>query len=204
MVGKQRGKAIFNCSISFQIFEDGPTHQIDMPDDIPSPEDVLPDLEHLAILAKTRPELTIDRLRSSNLVFDESILEIRTPELLKSLVPGEHEPRFGFWFKFNDGIGDDPITHRTLLAFISDKALMMVGMMPHNINLKTHRLIGASLDHAMWFHSEIRVNQWIYYHIDSPRSARARDLGRGSFYTQTGELIASTAQEGLIRIVERD
>ena len=204
VVGKQRGKAIFNCSISFQIFEEGPTHQIDMPDDIPSPEDVLPDLEHLAILAKTRPELTIDRLRSSNLVFDESILEIRTPELLKSLVPGEHEPRFGFWFKFNDGIGDDPITHRTLLAFISDKALMMVGMMPHNINLKTHRLIGASLDHAMWFHSEIRVNQWIYYHIDSPRSARARDLGRGSFYTQTGELIASTAQEGLIRIVERD
>lgn len=204
VVGKQRGKAIFNCSISFQIFEDGLTHQIDMPDDIPSPEDVLPDLEHLAILAKTRPELTIDRLRSSNLVFDESILEIRTPELLKSLVPGEHEPRFGFWFKFNDGIGNDPITHRTLLAFISDKALMMVGMMPHNINRKTHRLIGASLDHAMWFHSEIRVNQWIYYHIDSPRSARARDLGRGSFYTQSGELIASTAQEGLIRIVPRD
>jgi len=204
VVGKQRGKAIFNCSISFQIFEEGPTHQIDMPDDIPSPEDVLPDLEHLAILAKTRPELTIDRLRSSNLVFDESILEIRTPELLKSLVPGEHEPHFGFWFKFNDGIGDDPITHRTLLAFISDKALMMVGMMPHNINRKTHRLIGASLDHAMWFHSEIRVNQWIYYHIDSPRSARARDLGRGSFYTQSGELIASTAQEGLIRIVPRD
>ena len=204
VVGKQRGKAIFNCSISFQIFEDGLTHQIDMPDDIPSPEDVLPDLEHLAILAKIRPELTIDRLRSSNLVFDESILEIRTPELLKSLVPGEHEPRFGFWFKFNDGIGNDPITHRTLLAFISDKALMMVGMMPHNINRKTHRLIGASLDHAMWFHSEIRVNQWIYYHIDSPRSARARDLGRGSFYTQSGELIASTAQEGLIRIVPRD
>ena len=56
----------------------------------------------------------------------------------------------------------------------------------------------------MWFHSEIRVDQWIYYHIDSPRSARARDFGRGSFYTQKGELIASTAQEGLIRIVEKD
>ena len=204
VVGKQRGKAIFNCSISFQIFEDGLSHQIDLPADIPRPEDVLPDLEHLAELAKTRPELTPERLHSTALLFDNSIVEVRTPELAKSLVPGEYEPRYGFWFKFNDAIGDDPITHRTLLAFISDKALMSVGMMPHNVNRKTHRLIGASLDHAMWFHSEIRVNQWIYYHIDSPRSARARDFGRGSFYTQSGELIASTAQEGLIRIVQRE
>jgi len=81
---------------------------------------------------------------------------------------------------------------------------MSVGMMPHMWNRDTHRMIGASLDHAMWFHSEIRVNQWIYYHIDSPRSARARDFGRGSFYSRDGELIASTAQEGLIRIVEKD
>jgi len=80
---------------------------------------------------------------------------------------------------------------------------MSVGMMPHIIDRDKQRMIGASLDHAMWFHSEIRVNQWIYYHIDSPRSARARDFGRGSFYTQSGELIASTAQEGLIRIVDR-
>ena len=204
VVGKQRGKAIFNCSISFQICEEGLSHQIDLPDDIARPEDTLPDVEHLKQLMKTHPELSLDKLRASNLIFDPSILEIRTPELAKSLVPGNYEPRFGFWFKFHDAIGDDPITHRTLLAFISDKALMMVGMMPHNVDFKTHRLIGASLDHSMWFHSEIRVNQWIYYHIDSPRSTRARDLGRGSFYTQSGELIASTAQEGLIRIVERD
>lgn len=204
VVAKQRGKAIFNGSISFQVFEDGLNHQIDMPADIPAPEDVLSDMEHLTELAKTRPELTPKTLRSTTLVLNPSIMDIRTPDLIKTLVPGEYEPRYGFWFKFNDAIGDDPITHRTLLAFISDKALMSVGMMPHIIDRKTHRMIGASLDHAMWFHSEIRVNQWIYYHIDSPRSARARDFGRGSFYTQSGELIASTAQEGLIRIVERD
>ncbi len=204
VVAKQKGQAIFNASISFHKFEDGLDHQMDLPAGIPAPQDVLPDPEHLEELAKTRPELTIDKLRSSSLVFDKSIIDIRTPKLLNILVPGEYEPEFGFWFKFHEEIGDDPIIHRTLLAFISDKALMSVGMMPHNVDRKTHRMIAASLDHAMWFHSEIRVNQWIYYHIDSPRSARARDFGRGSFYTETGELIASTAQEGLIRVVERD
>ena len=152
---------------------------------------------------KTDPNITVDRLHRTSLAFDPSVIEVRTPDLYKIVKPGKYDPEFGFWFKFSDDIGDDPITHRTLLAFISDKALMAVGMMPHMWNRDTHRMIGASLDHAMWFHSEIRVNQWIYYHIDSPRSARARDLGRGSFYTQDGELIASTAQEGLIRIVEK-
>lgn len=204
VVGKQKGRAIFNASISFHKMETGYDHQINLPENVPSPDDVLPDIEHLAELAKTKPDLTIDKLHASSLIFDDSIIEVRTPELLKKLVPGQYDPHYGFWFKFNDAVGDDPIIHRTLLAFISDKALMSVGMMPHNIDFKTHRLIGASLDHAMWFHSEIRVNQWIYYHIDSPRAARARDFGRGSFYTQSGELIASTAQEGLIRIVERE
>ena len=204
VVAKQRGKAIFNASISFQISEGGLDHQMDLPPGIKGPEDILPDIEHVENLAKSDPSLNVNKLRSRNLIFDRSVIDIRTPELIKSIKDGEYKPQYGFWFKFSDNIGDDPITHRTLLAFISDKALMSVGMMPHIINRETHRMIGASLDHAMWFHSEIRVDQWIYYHIDSPRSARARDFGRGSFYTQKGELIASTAQEGLIRIVEKD
>ena len=203
VVAKQKGKAIFNASISFQIVEDGLSHQIDLPGYIKGPENILSDIEHVKKLNKTDPNITVDRLHRTSLAFDPSVIEVRTPDLYKIVKPGKYDPKFGFWFKFSDDIGDDPITHRTLLAFISDKALMAVGMMPHMWNRDTHRMIGASLDHAMWFHSEIRVNQWIYYHIDSPRSARARDLGRGSFYTQDGELIASTAQEGLIRIVEK-
>jgi len=201
---RPHGKAIFNASISFQIVEDGLSHQIDLPSHIPGPENILPDIEHVKKLGENDPYITIERLHRTSLAFDPSIIEVRTPDLHKMLKPGQYDPEYGFWFKFSDDIGSDPITHRTLLAFISDKALMSVGMMPHLWNRNTHRMIGASLDHAMWFHSEIRVNQWIYYHIDSPRSARARDLGRGSFYTQDGELIASTAQEGLIRIVEKD
>lgn len=204
VVAKQKGKAIFNASISFQMVEDGLSHQIDLPSHIPGPENILPDIEHVKKLGENDPYITIERLHRTSLAFDPSIIEVRTPDLHKMLKPGQYDPEYGFWFKFSDDIGSDPITHRTLLAFISDKALMSVGMMPHLWNRNTHRMIGASLDHAMWFHSEIRVNQWIYYHIDSPRSARARDLGRGSFYTQDGELIASTAQEGLIRIVEKD
>ena len=203
VVAKQRGRAIFNASISFQIKEEGLEHQIDLPSHIVGPENILPDIEHVEKLAEAHPHISVEKLRSHSLIFDPSVVEIRTPELHKVVTPGQYDPEFGFWFKFNDAIGDDPITHRTLLAFISDKALMSVGMMPHMWNRETHRMIGASLDHAMWFHSEIRVNQWIYYHIDSPRSARARDFGRGSFYTQKGELIASTAQEGLIRIVPK-
>ena len=204
VVAKQKGKAIFNASISFQIVEDGLSHQIDLPSHIPGPENILPDLEHVKQLAIKDPSISIETLNRKSLLFNQSVVDIRTPDLHKVVKSGEYDPEFGFWFKFSEDIGDDPITHRTLLAFISDKGLMSVGMMPHNINRETHRLIGASLDHAMWFHSEIRVNQWIYYHIDSPRSARARDFGRGSFYTQEGTLIASTAQEGLIRIVEKD
>lgn len=204
VVAKQRGKAIFNASISFQIMENGLSHQIDMPSGIPGPENILPDIEHVKALAAKDPNISVETLNRRSLLFNQSVVDIRTPELHKVVKSGEYDPEFGFWFKFNDAIGNDPITHRTLLAFISDKALMSVGMMPHTWNRDTHRMIGASLDHAMWFHSEIRVDQWIYYHIDSPRSARARDFGRGSFYTQKGELIASTAQEGLIRIVPKD
>ena len=201
VVAKQKGQAIFNCSISFQKLEEGRSHQIDLPEGLPQPEDIKPDYLHAEDVIKTVPDLSMEKFRSMYLVFDKNIVDIRTPELHKTLTAGDYDPQYGFWFKFDDRIGDDPITHRTLLAFMSDKALMLTGMLPHNMTFQSHKIIGASLDHAMWFHDEIRVNQWIYYHIDSPRAARARNFNRGSFYTQDGTLIASTAQEGLMRVV---
>ena len=201
VVAKQKGQAIFNCSISFQKLEDGRSHQIDLPAGLPTPHDLEPDYVTAQDLIKTVPGMTIEKFLSMYLVFDKDIIDMRTPDLSKTITPGYHEPEYGFWFKFNDAIGDDPITHRTLLAFISDKALMLTGMLPHNMTFESHKIIGASLDHSMWFHSEIRVNQWIYYHIDSPRAARSRNFNRGSFYTEKGELIASTTQEGLMRVI---
>jgi len=79
---------------------------------------------------------------------------------------------------------------------------MSTALRPHGIPVYDKKLIGASLDHAMWFHCEIRVDQWIYYYLDSPRAARSRGLNRGLFYTQDGLLMASTIQEGLIRLID--
>jgi len=201
VVGKQKGEAIFNASLSFQKVEDGVEHQMDMPVGIPAPDEVKPDHKQARQLIQSIPGLTFEKFRSMYLIFDPDMVDLRTPQLHQVIEPRAFDPQFGFWFKFHDDIGDDPIVHRTLLAFISDKALMSTSLLPHDVNFLTHRIIGASLDHAMWFHSEIRVNQWIYYHLDSPRAARARGLNRGSFFSQEGELIASTAQEGLIRVV---
>lgn len=204
VVGKQRGEAIFNASISFQIVEEGYAHQFDFPENVPHHSELPNDNERAREIGAL-VGISEEDFSNLYLIFDPDILELRTPALETSVLPDEYAPRFGFWFRFNDAIGDDPIRHRTLLAFISDKALMSTAIRPHPINFRTHKIIGASLDHSMWFHDEIRVNQWIYYHLDSPRSARSRGFNRGSFYTEDGRLICSTAQEGLMRVVgERD
>lgn len=201
VVGKQRGEAIFNASISFQIFEEGLEHQIDIPEHIAHYSQLDSDIAYLDAISKDDPVLSVERYRAVNLVFDEDIIEFRTPNLRALMKAGNTTESYGFWFRFNDAIGDDPITQQTLLAFISDKGLMSTALRAHPVGFETHKIIGASLDHAMWFHDDIKVNQWIYYHIDSPRSSRARGLNRGSFYDQNGCLIASTAQEGLMRVV---
>jgi len=204
VVGKQKGEAIFNASISFQIVEDGYDHQFDFPKNVPPYSELSSDSDRAGEIAAMMG-IEEDQFRSLYLIFDPNIVDMRTPALETVILPGEYEPNFGFWFRFNDAIGGDPITHRTLLAFISDKALMSTAIRPHPVNFRTHKIIGASLDHSMWFHEEIRINQWIYYHLDSPRSARSRGYNRGSFYTEDGRLICSTAQEGLMRVVgERD
>lgn len=200
VVGKQRGEAIFNASISFQVIEEGLSHQFDFPENVPHYSELENDFDRAADIG-ANVGLTADEVRNYNLIFGTDIVQTRTPGLETTILPGEYEPRFGFWFKFNDNIGTDSITHRTLLAFISDKALMGTAVRPHPVNFRSHKIIGASLDHAMWFHEDIRVNQWLYYHVDSPRSARSRGFNRGSFYTEDGRLICSTAQEGLIRVV---
>lgn len=199
VVGKQKGEAIFNASISFQIIEEGHEHQFDFPEGITSYQDLPTDLDRTKEMAKLSG-LTEAQFRSYYLIFDPDIVDVRTPHLESVVEPDPQKAEFGFWFKFNDSIGDDPIVHRTLLAFISDKALMSTAIRPQPVNFRTHKIIGASLDHAMWFHDAIRVDQWIYYHLDSPRSARSRGFNRGSFYTEEGRLICSTAQEGLIRV----
>ena len=201
VVAKQRGRAIFNSSISFQKLEPGLEHQIDRPTDVPDPDD-LPrehDIEQEILRERGVSEEEISRIL---LTFPPDVIDIRTPFRGRRLIPGEYEPRYGYWLRFLGDVPDDPVIHRALLAFISDRALMMTAMLPHGVNFFSHEVMGASLDHAMWFHDRVRVDQWLWYEIDSPRAARSRGLNRGSFYTREGTLIASTVQEGLMRVGE--
>lgn len=195
IVAKQNGEAIFNSSISFHKQEDGLSHQMDLPKGIPTPEELGSDYDYY------RERLSKAEDLAQWVFMPEAVIDMRSHKRRDLLEPEAASSDHGFWFRFKQDVKDDPITHMTILAFISDKSLMSTGLRPHPVNFYTHKIIGASLDHAMWFHTNINLNQWIYYHMDSPRAAGARDFNRGSFYTQSGELIASTAQEGLIRVV---
>lgn len=197
VVARQHGRAIFNSSVSFQKREPGFDHQIEMPSDIPQPDDIMDYGEYLMTVKAQYPHMP------TPFMFPPEIIDIRVPAPVHPYEPAKMEPIGGFWFKVSSDIGDDPLMHRSALAFISDKMLMSTALRPHSVPVYDEKLIGASLDHAMWFHCEIRVDQWIYYYLDSPRAARARGLNRGLFYTQDGELMASTVQEGLIRLIDK-
>jgi len=204
VVARQNGEAIFNSSISFHRIEDGPSHQFDLPDNTPPFEGEKSDNAKVDALSESVSEDMAKRIRSNYLIFPENIIELRSPFLGDLLKPGQYEPKNGFWFKVHQDVGDDAIMHMTILAFISDKALMGTGIRPHGEAFITGKMMGASLDHAMWFHGNINVNEWNYYDLDSPRSGRARTFNRGSFYSEEGRLIASTAQEGLFRFIDKD
>ena len=104
------------------------------------------------------------------------------------------------WLKAVDDLGDDPDLHRNLLAYVSDYQLLTTAMLPHGVRFEHGNVQMASLDHAMWFHRTFRVDDWLLYSLDSPTATGARGLARGQFFTRDGRHIASTAQEGLIRI----
>jgi acyl-CoA thioesterase-2 len=106
------------------------------------------------------------------------------------------------WLKLVDRIGDDADLHRAMLAYCSDFHLIGTTTFPHGISYLQDNVMMASLDHAMWFHRPFRIDEWLLYSCDSPSAQGARGLARGSIYTRDGVLVASTAQEGLIRVVE--
>lgn len=193
VVAKQNGEPIFNTSISFHKLEPGLSHQMELPVKVPAPEDLISDTARLQNYMKKHPSA------SKPFSFPQDVVDIRSA--FGAPFDDEREDFDGFWFKFNGRFTKNPIMHHTLLAFISDKRLMGTGLRVHNVRYQTHKVLGASLDHALWFHDEIDLNQWILYYTDSPRAERARNFNRGSFYSQDGKLIASSAQEGLARII---
>jgi len=193
VVAIQHGQPILNGSISFQVPEKGFEHQAAMPD-VPWPEDIepLPPVppERLAKLPeKIQRWLGVD-----------SPIEFRDVWPQDKLNPVKRPPYQHIWFRLAAPVEDSPALHRALLAYASDFNLIGTATLPHGISYYTHNVQMASLDHALWFHRPFRVDEWLLYSFDSPTAQGGRGLARGQIFDRGGRLVASTAQEGLIRL----
>ena len=191
VVAKQDGCAIFNTAVSFQIPEEGLSHQSTMPD-VPPPEALESEQKELAKLAKQYP----DRIQTWNF----GPIERRRVLARDRINPQPQEPVQHIWFKVRGDVGADPRRHQTLLAYISDFGLLGTALYPHPYAPHSRRIQEASLDHALWFHRPFRVDDYLLYSLDSPNSAAGRGFSRGSFYSRDGVLVASSAQEALLRL----
>jgi acyl-CoA thioesterase II len=195
VVAIQHGRQIFNMSASFQLAESGLDHQIPMPD-VPLPES-LPDVEsHYRGMADQLPA-AMRRILEQKRPFE--FRPVQPPDPLRQ---AKAEPLKHIWFRAVDQLPDDEALHRCLLAYVSDFHLLDTALKPHGISMISPQLTIASIDHAMWFHRSVRVDDWLLYSIDSPSASSARGFTRGSVFSRDGRLVASAAQEGLIRVRE--
>jgi len=195
IVAIQHGAQIFNMSASFQASEIGVEHQLAMPD-VPPPEE-LPDPKlHYRELSEQMPP------RMRRVLEQERPFEFRPVRLPNFLKPEKSPPLKHIWFRAVDALPDDEALHRCLLAYVSDFNLLDTAMLPHGLSLASPRVMVASIDHAMWFHRSVRVDEWLLYATDSPSASGARGFARGSVFARDGRLVASTSQEGLLRVIE--
>ena len=192
VVAIQNGRAIFNMSASFQIDEPGFDHQ-DRAPEVPGPEGLKSELELAAKVADKIPPTIRDK------ILCRKPIEMRTVNPINPFVPEKREPVAYTWFKTIDKMPDDPAVHQYLLAYASDFGLLAPSLYPHGHSLWEAEMQGASLDHAAWFHRNFRMDEWLLYVMKSDNACRARGLSNGRIYTRDGELVASVAQEGLIR-----
>jgi acyl-CoA thioesterase-2 len=194
VVAIQHGEQIFHMSASFQMPEAAIDRQALMPD-VPAPESV-PDLATAVAEAKRKaPD------RPSPFRIHEHPFEFRPAELPDPLGEVPREPRVKVWIRLVERVPDDPILHRCLLAYTSDYFLLGAASMDARMSNEREQLQMASIDHAMWFHRPARPDEWLLYVLDSPTASGARGFARGSLFTRDGRLVASTAQEGLVRRV---
>lgn len=193
VVAIQNGEAIFTLAASFHVGEEGVSHQIDMPD-VPQPED-LDDDE--AYYEKVLRAFNAGQKKRAYLPFETRAIDRMDLENIKP-----KDPVTGYWLRLKEPIGDDQALHRRLLAYISDFAFLSSNLRPHAMIPRDKRLkTVASLDHAMWFHRDsFRSDDWIYYKTEGYWSGKGRGLARGALYARDGRLLASTAQESLLRM----
>ncbi len=194
VVAKQHGKAIFNLSVSFQVPEGGLEHQTQMPD-APPPEMVPTNVERLRAYKDRSDHPAIDFL----LMLDRPI-ERREVDHVDLLDPKPSTGIHRTWFRATGMLDDqDAVIHQAVLAYASDYGLLEASFAQHGHSFLTDKLILASLDHAIWFHQACRADEWMLYVTESPRTGGGRGLNFGRIYSRNGALVASVAQEGLMR-----
>ena len=192
VVAIQHGQAIFSMAASFHKEEPGLHHQIKMPD-VPSPESLPSEAELKArFMERMPPQVRAYWER-------ERPIEIRPIDLSRYLEPGNHAPTQQVWIRATGQLGDDLAMHQCVLAYASDFTLLDTALVAHGRFVFDPSLMLASLDHAIWFHRKFRADEWLLYAQDSPSSGAGRAFCRGTLFTREGELVASTAQEGLVR-----
>ncbi len=192
VVAIQHGKAIFALSASFQIVEAGFEHQVAMPD-VPMPETLIDENEIAKRYLAHAPE-AIRKYWGR-----ERPIEIRPVSLTHYFSDKKLDPLQHVWVRANGPVPDDRHAQAAVLAYISDMTLLDTSLYPHGTSIFDQTIQVASLDHSMWFQRPVKLDDWLLYTQDSPSASGARGLTRGSLYTRDGVLIASVAQEGLIR-----
>jgi acyl-CoA thioesterase II len=192
VVAIQHGQAIFSMAASFHREEPGLHHQIKMPE-VPSPESLPSEAELKARFMEHMPPQVRAYWER------DRPIEIRPVDLSRYLEPGNHAPTQQVWIRATGRLGDDLALHQCVLAYASDFTLLDTALIAHGRFVFDPSLMLASLDHAIWFHRKFRADEWLLYAQDSPSSGAGRAFCRGTLFTRSGELVASTAQEGLVR-----
>jgi acyl-CoA thioesterase-2 len=192
VLARQHGRPIYALTASFQVPEDGFFHQDVMPD-VPSPDEAF---DVVAAMTSTDPERREEWLR------EWSALDLRHAGDSRpgGMLPNDRHPAVvRYWIKVGDRLPDDTLVHRAALTYISDLTLLGATLVPHGLHPGSSRVQAASLDHAVWFHRPFRADEWLLYDQGSPIATGGRGLALGRLYTEEGRLVASVAQEGLIR-----
>lgn len=192
VIAMQKGQPILSLTASFQVAEDGLHHQDTMPD-VPAPEELRADHDLRADMQDRIPE------KYRRLFLRARPIELRPVAPLGWLSREPQVPVQHNWFRLAAPIGDDMAMHRSMLAYASDMALLGTCMLPHGVNWMNDGIQTASLDHALWLHEPFRFDEWLLYTTDSPWAGHARGFNRGRIFSRDGRLVASVAQEGLVR-----
>jgi acyl-CoA thioesterase-2 len=192
----QEGREIFTMTCSFQADEPGVEHHAPPPA-VPAPEELPRELDLVREMADRIPEAVRD------IYTQDRPLDFRPIAPVDPFHPEVREPLKQMWFRAEGRMPDEPILHQAVMAYASDYGLLGTGLLPHGVSFLQRRVQAASLDHAVWFHRDFRVDEWLLYSMDSPAAAGARAFTRGSLHTRDGTLVASTAQEGLIRVTAK-